>query len=335
MGGRREPGAGRERRPLGRLEHGLGGRQPGVHEQDEELDRVGQCSGDRAAVGDSASVAPIAPGSTTTAPATAHAATSPTVTATATIDANATTIQCSATSTIRGRRVRMPSAGGCRHTPRPTLRREAPGEERDRGGDGRAGDGNHADLPMIRRIHHHPDAFSTAPAPRQIEPDDPSTAARVAGLVARSSARAATGSEGEHQRRETGLGAVHIAVGQVGSAGAQRRGGAVERLRGRSAEVGAGMQHAKCELDARVARRDAPGGAGDGVSSVEGQTDRRDDPPPMRGTVLPTATRWRGTHPSECGGRGRRTMPRRRRRRGGHAAGSGQPGRANAAPERR
>ena len=146
----------------------------------------------------------------------------------------------------------MPVPHGRRHTPRPTMRSEAPDEERDRGGDGRAGDGNHADLPMIRRIHHQPDAFSAAPTPRQIEPDDPSTAARVAGLVERSQRQGRDGKEGEHQRRETGLGAVHIAVGQVGSAGAQRRGGAVERLRGRSAEIGAGVQHAECELDVRV-----------------------------------------------------------------------------------
>ena len=128
------------------------------------------------------------------------------------------------------------------------------------------------------------------------------------------------GKKGEHQRREPGLGAVHIAVGQVGSAGAQRRCGAVERLSGRSAEVGAGMQHAKCELDVRVTRRDAPGGTGDGVAAVEGQADRRRRSAPVQGRVSPSATRWRGTHPSGCGGRDRRTMPRRRRRQGGPAA---------------
>ena len=73
------------------------------------------------------------------------------------------------------------------------------------------------------------------------------------------------------------MGAVDVAVGHVGSAGAQRGGRSVERLRGRSAEVGAGVQHSERELDAGIARRDAPDGAGDGVSSVECQTDRRDN----------------------------------------------------------
>ena len=172
----------------------------------------------------------------------------------------------------------------------------------------------------MRRIHHHPDAFSAAPAPRQIEPDVPNTAARVTGLVARSNARAATGSRREHDRRQAGLGTVDLAVGHVGRPSAQRGGRAVERLRGRAAEIGAGMQHAERELDAGVARLDTPSGAGDGVSSVERQTDRRHDRRQRRGRCCRPQRAWRGKRPSGRGGRGRRTMRRRRRRQGGHAA---------------